>query len=54
MTAAGVDISGCSCPYVTGWANGDLDVFAKTAERVVLAARRIVDGRAQRRIESRP
>jgi hypothetical protein len=40
---AGVDTAGCSCPYVGGWANGDLDAFAKTAERVVLAARRIVD-----------
>ena len=43
MTAAGVDTSCCCCPYVAGWANGDLDVFAKTAERVVLVARRIVD-----------
>ncbi len=41
MTAAGLDTSGYSFPYIAGWANGGLDVLAQTADQVTRAARHI-------------
>jgi hypothetical protein len=41
MTAAGLDTSGYSFPYIAGWANGDLEVLTQTAEQVTRVARQI-------------
>jgi antirestriction protein ArdC len=42
--AAGLDASGYSFPYVAHWAGGEARAVMATAERVLGAARRILDG----------
>ena len=41
--ALGVDTASYSLAYVAGWSGSDLDVVRSTADRVVGAARRILD-----------
>jgi hypothetical protein len=43
MTAAGLDTSTYSFPYIAGWADGDLDVLAQTADQVIRAARQVIE-----------
>lgn len=42
-TAAGLDTGPAATPYVARWANGDLAVVRASAERVLAAARTVVD-----------
>jgi antirestriction protein ArdC len=41
--AAGLSTDGYSWPYIAGWSNGDVKVIQETAERVLGAARTILD-----------
>ncbi len=43
-TQVGIDAGCYSLPYVARWADGDLELIQKTAERVVTAARSILNG----------
>ena len=40
--AHGLDTSGYTIPYVTGWASADLDLLRGTAERVLTTARQVL------------
>ncbi len=40
----GIDAGEYSLPYAARWANGDLELIQKTAERVVTVARATLDG----------
>jgi hypothetical protein len=42
-TAAGLDTSTYSLPYVAGWSAGDVDLVQRTGERVMRTARQILD-----------
>lgn len=42
-TAAGIDATDYSLPYVAHWSSGDLDVVRSTTERVIGCARRLLD-----------
>ena len=42
-TEAGMPAASYSLPYVAGWADGDSKMIAATAERVITAARAIMD-----------
>jgi hypothetical protein len=56
----GIDAVNYSLPYVARWANGDIELVRKTAERVVTVARLILDGlppiepRSERALRRRP
>ena len=43
LTAAGVDTSGYSVPYIAGWAEGDLDTIRSTASRCINVADAVLD-----------
>jgi hypothetical protein len=45
-TQMGIDAADYSLPYVARWADGDLELIQQSAERVVGAARSILDGLA--------
>lgn len=42
--AAGLPTDGYSVPYVAGWANGETDVIAESATRVLATARQVIEG----------
>ena len=42
-TQLGIDADGYSLPYVARWADGDIEIIQKTAERVVTVARSILN-----------
>jgi antirestriction protein ArdC len=43
-TQLGIDADDYSLPYVARWADGDIELIQKTAERVVIVARSILNG----------
>ena len=43
MCAAGIDAASYTLPYVAGWADGNTKLTTQTAERVITAARVIVE-----------
>jgi hypothetical protein len=43
-TQLGLDAGDYSLPYAARWADGDIELIQKTAERVVTVARSILNG----------
>ncbi len=55
LAAAGADSSSYSLPYLGGWSGGDVKVIEQTAQRVVAAAREVIDGAGLvREVEATP